>query len=205
MAGRFPKAFFLVRSLLASALFLCLHGTSSALADEPAAPYELPKQFSVVQTIQNGAQTAVQHLYRDGDKLRLESQEGAATQIIIVRKDQKKVYTVLPADKRVTEITYQETAPSAQIGPGEPGASWTFQQKETLRGHACAKYFMKGSRKSAYVWVDEAGKYPVRIAAADGTNVADWDQYQAAPQPPALFEPPADYQKTTIELPKGPW
>ncbi|WP_018290453.1 hypothetical protein [Verrucomicrobium sp. 3C] len=202
MDRRSPGVF--VRVPFGALLFL--FGTLPAWCEQAREPYTLGNQFSVIQTTQvDGGMAIVQHLYRDGDKLRLESQEGPETPIIILRKDQKKVYTILPARKLVLESSYRDTGSAANLGlPGEAGASWVFQGKETIRGRACAKYRMKGNQKSAYIWVEEAGKFPLRMAPVDGRTVVDWDQYQAGPQPTDLFEPPADYQKISMSLPDGP-
>ncbi|MDD2677423.1 MAG: DUF4412 domain-containing protein [Methylacidiphilaceae bacterium] len=190
--------------LLAALLFL--FGTFRGWGEQAREPYTLGNQFSVIQTTQvDGGVTIVQHLYRDGDKLRLESQQGPETEIILLRKDQKKVYTILPARKLVLESSYRDTGSAANLGiPKEAGASWVLEGKETIRGHACAKYRMKGSQKDAYIWVEEAGKFPLRVALMDGRTVVDWDQYQAGPQAAALFEPPADYQKISMSLPERP-
>lgn len=187
-------------------MVLFLFGAFPVWGEQATEPYTLANQFSVVQTAQvDGGMTVVQRLYRDGDKLRLESQEGPETQIIILRKDQKKVYTILPVQKLVLESTYGDTGAPANLGlPGESGTSWVLQGKETIRGHACTKYLAKGNQKSVYVWVEEAGKFPLRVAPVDGRTVVDWDQYQAGPQPAGLFDPPADYQKMTMSLPEGP-
>jgi hypothetical protein len=206
MHRRSPGASVRVRFAALLAILLFLFGTFRVWCEEERDPYTLGNQFSVMQTTQvDGGVTIVQHLYRDGDKLRLESQQGPETQIILLRKDQKKVYTILPARKLVLESSYRDTGSAANLGiPKEAGASWVLEGKETIRGHACAKYRMKGSQKGAYIWVEEADKFPLRVALMDGRTVVDWDQYQAGPQPAALFELPADYQKISMSFPEGP-
>ena len=169
-------------------------------------PYALASQFSVVETVQvDGGRSLVQHLYRDGEKLRLEIQEGPEMQIVVLRKDQKKIYTILPAQKLVLESAYRDTGSAANLGlPGESGASWEFQGKETMRGHPSTKYLVRGEPKSVYVWLDEAGQYPLRVAPVDGKTVIDWDQYQVGPQPSNLFEPPADFRTMSMNFPDRP-
>ncbi|WP_142525321.1 hypothetical protein [Methylacidimicrobium cyclopophantes] len=195
-----------MRSAALIAAFLWACTLPSGFGQETKEPYNLPDRFSVVQTVQiDGRTTLVQHLYRDGDKLRLESQEGPETQIIVLRKDRKKVYTILPAQKLILESSYRDTGSSPNLGlPGEGGASWLFQGKETIRGHSCGKYLAKGARRSLYVWVDETDKYPVRVAPVDGKTLVDWEQYQAGPQPTDLFEPPAGYRTMSMSFPEGP-
>ncbi len=206
MEHRFPRvaASLWLAIVFAGGLFLC--GALPASSEPAKEPYRLADQFSVVQTVQvDGGKSFVQRLYRDGDKLRVDVQEGPETQIIVLRKDQKKIYTILPEQKLVLESTYRDTGGSANFGlPGEAGAVWEFQGKETIHGHSCAKYLVRESSKSLYVWLDEAGTYPLRVALADGKTVIDWDQYQAGPQPSALFEPPADYRKISMGFPDKP-
>ncbi|CAB4244549.1 protein of unknown function [Methylacidimicrobium sp. AP8] len=190
--------------LFAVGCFLC--GIPPVLGEINKAPYVLANQFSVVQTVQmDGGGAFVQHLYRDGDKLRVEVQQGPETQVIVLRKDQKKVYTILPAQKLVLESAYRDAGGSGNPGLlGEAGASWEWQGKETVHGRRCAKYLVKGNAKSVYVWLDEAGKHPLRVAPVDGKTVVDWDQYQAGPQPSDLFEPPADFRILSMNLPETP-
>lgn len=206
MEDRFAQASVSLRRVLLFIGFLLGGGTLPALAEGVKAPYSLANQFSVVQTVQaDGGKMFVQRLYRDGDKLRVEVQEGPEIQIIVLRKDQKKVYTILPAQKLVLESSYRDEGASGNLVlPGEAEAEWTFQGKETVRGHACAKYLVKGNPKSVYVWLDEAGKYPLRVAPVDGKVVIDWDQYQAGPQSSELFAAPADYRTMSMSFPEVP-
>lgn len=208
MESRFSQAFvsLWLAPILILAGALVAYGAPAAWAEPVKEPYSLANQFSVVQTVQvGGGRSFVQRLYRDGEKLRIDVQEGSETQIIVLRKDQKKVYTILPAQKLVLESSYRDTGASGNLVlPGEAGAVWTSQGKETIRGHACVKYLVKGDARSLYVWLDEAGKYPLRVAPAEGKTVIDWDQYQAGPQPPTLFEAPADFRKMSMSFPEGP-
>ncbi|QSR84141.1 DUF4412 domain-containing protein [Methylacidimicrobium sp. B4] len=206
MEHRFPRGAALLRIAMVLAGGFSLCAALSASSEPAKEPYRLANQFSVIQTIQvDGGKAFVQHLYRDGDKLRVDVQEGPETQIIILRKDQKKVYTILPAQKLVLESAYRDAGASTNLGlPGEAGAVWEWQGKETIHGHSCAKYLVRGDSKSLSVWLDEAGNYPLRVAPAAGKTVIDWDQYQVGPQPSNLFEPPADFRKMSMSFPERP-
>lgn len=206
MEELFPRIAASLRPLLAlaGALFLC--GIPSVFGEPPKAPYSLADQFSVIQTIRlDDGKSSEQRLYRDGDKLRVEVQQGAEELIIVLRMDQKKVYTILPSQKLVLESAYRDGSSSPNLGlPGETGAVWEAQGREAIHGHSCTKYLVKANPKSVYVWLDDAGKYPLRVAPVTGKTVIDWDQYRVGPQPVGLFEPPADFRKMSMPVPEEP-
>jgi hypothetical protein len=122
--------------------------------------------------------------------------------IAILLSDQKKMYSVMPAQKMVMEMALDpQRAKQYQNATGD-GATFDTVGPDTVDGAACTKYKMTSKDgKVFYWWINAATKAPVKMAADDGSFTLAWKNYKAGPQDPALFVPPADYQ--VIQMPTG--
>jgi hypothetical protein len=167
-------------------------------ADAGAPPFAMDKQYSADMTIMTkGGMTVHTKTYVDGDKLRSNLSMGGIDMATIVRKDQQKVYQVIPAQKMVMEMNFDPSKFTGSKAAGfGPEGSFVVVGPDTIGGVACTKYKVTSDKTKEifYMWLDLAGKTPVQMAADDGSFTVTWKNYKAGPQDASLFEVPADYQ-----------
>jgi hypothetical protein len=175
-------------------------------ADDATPTFAMEKHYSADLEITTKQGMAIaSKTYIDGDKMRSDLHMNGMDMSIIVRKDTKKVYQVMEAQKMVMESEFD---PNKVVGNtvASFGPEGTFDLigPDTLEGIACTKYKVTSDKtKQAYFfWLDTARKVPVEMASADGSLVVKWKNFTAGPQDPALFEPPSGYQ--VIEAPAMP-
>jgi hypothetical protein len=178
-----------------------LLGPRLARGDGP--PFTPDKEFSADQviTMKSGVSVASK-FYLDNGKARAEMQMQGMQAISIMRPDQKKLYTVMPAQKMVMVMNLDDKM-TAEISAaaGDEGKFETIGP-DAVDGVACTKYKMTTKdNKVFFWWVNMATKTPLKMAADDGSFTVSWKNYKAGPQDPALFEPPADYQ--IMQMPGG--
>lgn len=141
-------------------------------------------------------------IYSDAGKVRTEMNHMGMDMISIIRPDQKKVYSVLPAQKMVMEMPYDPSKSAMAAMNESTKGSMEKIGTETVEGVACTKY--KTSSKdgpSAFFWIDDAKHLPVKMVTEDGSVTIVWKNAVAGPQAASLFEPPTDYKK--MEMPAG--
>jgi hypothetical protein len=170
-----------------------------------AAPFTPDKQFSAdeVMTMKDGMSVASK-VYTDNGKVRTEINQSGMQMISIIRPDQKKMYTVMPAQKMVMTMAL-DPAKMNNI-PSTSFDDFKFESigPDLVDGAACTKYKMTAAKggKVFFWWVNVATKAPVKMASEDGTFTVSLKNYKVGPQDAALFEPPADYQ--VMAMPGAP-
>lgn len=173
----------------------------SLRADAP--PYTPDKQFSTDQVITTKEGMSISSkMYMNDGKVRTEMTTSGMQVIQIMRPDQSKIYSVMPAQK-MTMVMNLDPKMTAQIkaASGDEG-KFEVAGAEAVDGTPCNKYKMTTKDgKIFWWWIDAAKKSPVKMAAEDGSFTLVWKNYKAGPQDAALFEPPKDYQ--TMEMPGG--
>jgi hypothetical protein len=177
-------------------------------ADAPAAPFTMAKQFSAEMVItRSDGMTMTTKVYRDNDKARSEMTAQGMEMYTILRPDQKKLYTVMPAQKMIMEMPCDpEKVKQMSSGMMDDGGKYELVGPDVVDGVACMKYKASaktGDGKVIFVWVDAAKQTPVKIAAADGSFTAVFKNFQAGPQNAALFEIPTGYQVMNMPTPPG--
>jgi hypothetical protein len=184
----------------------CLLRPAPLSADDAVPPFAMEKHYSADLgiTLKNGM--AIQSkTFIDGDKMRSNVTMNGMVMAINVRKDTKKVYQVLDAQKMIMESDFNPAR-----FPGGTGASFGPEGKfeligpETVDGVACTKYKVtpEKTKQVFYFWLDTAHKIPVEMAAVDGSLTVKWKNFVAGPQDAALFDPPAGYQ--IVDMPDMP-
>jgi hypothetical protein len=125
--------------------------------------------------------------------------------VSIIRPDQNKIYSVMPAQKMVMTMSIdpekmKQKMPTTMAGDGK----FDLVGPDTVDGVACLKYKMTAAKdnKVFYWWISIDAKIPVKMAADDGSITLVWKNYKAGPQDPSLFEVPAGYQ--VMEMPSMP-
>jgi outer membrane lipoprotein-sorting protein len=182
----------------------CLLASSPLSAQDPLPPFELNKQYNAEMTITpKDGQAMMQKIYSDDGKVRTEMSVSGMQMVSIIRPDQKKIYSVMPAQKMVTEMAY-DAGKTPMAGTSLPGSKFEVVGPDTVDGVACTKYKETGKdNKVAFLWVDTANKALVKMVPEDGSVTIIWKNYVVGPQDAALFEPPAGYQVLTMPAMPG--
>jgi hypothetical protein len=175
----------------------CLLRPGPLTAQETAPPYVMEKHYSSDLTITTkDGMTIPSKTFVDDDKMRSDASMNGMDMSFIVRKDQKKVYQVLVAQKMVMEMPYDEEKFKERTG-GSMGPEGKFDLigAEAVDGVACTKYKVTSDKgKVFFFWLDAARKVPAQMSAADGSFTVKWKNFKAGPQDAALFEIPAGFQ-----------
>ncbi len=167
-------------------------------AQSAAVPFTPDKQYSAdeVLTPKQGAPLTMKE-YTDNGKVRTEMSMHGMEMIAIIRPDQMKSYSVLPAQKMVMVNPYDPAKVNIASHP-TPGVDAKFEVvgPDTVDGVACTKYKVTSLKdnKVFFWWVNNATNAPVKMVAEDGSFSLVWSNYKAGPQDASLFEPPAGYQ-----------
>lgn len=168
---------------------------STLLAQQ--APFVMPKQYSadIIMTAKTGFNIETR-TFLDGDKLRSELHRDGVTIATIVRKDKKKLYHVIEAQKMVMESNYDPAkAPANSPAVFGPVGKFDPMGQEIVGGVATIKYKVTSpDGKVNYFWMDPVAKAPVQMTSSDGSMTVQWRNFKPGPQDPALFEPPANFQ-----------
>jgi hypothetical protein len=195
------------RLVLAIVAGCCLLRPAPLPADDASAPpFAMEKQYSadIVVMIKDGV-TIQSKTYVDGDKMRSDVNMHGMAMEIIMRKDTKKMYQVMEAQKMVMESEFNpEKAMGNTAASFGPEGKFELIGPDTLDGVACTKYKVTSDKNKQvfFFWLDNTRKVPLEMAAPDGSLVVKWKNFVAGPQDAALFEPPTGYQ--VIEAPAMP-
>lgn len=128
-------------------------------------------------------------LYVDGDKYRVEHPYG----IFLLRKDEKKLFMLMPQNKLVLTLPYTEKELDKYKDLVQESQT-KYLGPETVEGVACAKYQVTSDKgELSYLWTDVAKRVPVKWMTTDGKKTALWKNYVIGPPNPQLFEVPSDY------------
>ncbi len=150
---------------------------------------EWPKSYSVEMNMAAGGMTTASKMFVDGDKQRVEMNAGGMDMISITRKDQKKIYSLMPAMKMVTETALPDMPAAAATAAG-PEPVVEKLGSSTVNGVACTEYKVT-TGADVTTWFLSGEGFPVRMVAASSTT--DWKNFKAGAQDAALFEVPAGY------------
>lgn len=158
----------------------------------------MDKQYSadITVTMKNGM-TMQGKLYMDGANIRNETTMNGMAIVTIIRKDDQKIYMVMAAQKTVMETAYDPDKFKGNMDTsfGQDG-KFELIGPDTVDGVATTKYKVTSdkTKQVAFFWLDLAKKVPVKMTSEDGSLTVLYKNYTAAPQDPALFVPPSDYQ-----------
>jgi hypothetical protein len=197
----------LLRLVLVAFALSCLPRPvfADATADS-VAPFAMDKHYSADVSVATKEGMNIQSkTYVDGDKMRSDVNMGGMAMSIIVRKDTKKIYQVMDAQKMIMEMAYNPNKfPGNSAASFGPEGKFTPVGPDTVDGIACTKYIVTSDKTKQvfYFWLDTARQIPVQMAAVSGSFVVKWKNFAAGPQNPALFEPPTGYQ--VMQMPSMP-
>jgi hypothetical protein len=175
----------------------CLAHPASLFAQVVPPPFTMDKAYSadVTVTTKDGMRMEGK-IYSDGDKIRNETNMNGMDMVTIIRKDEQKIYTVMPAQKTTMEMPYDPAKFKGRMATSFSSDD-TFEVvgPETIDWVPCTKYKVTDKDKQVvFFWLDLANKVPVKMASEDGSFTVSYKNYKIGPQDEALFVPPADYQ-----------
>lgn len=168
--------------------------------DETMAP--MAKEYSATMVSKSAGQTITMQIYMKPDKFRTDTKmAGTST---IVRKDLKKVWTLMPAQKVYMEMEQMADAPSTQTVEDKVKGEVSRKKvgSETINGHPSTKYEVtaKTDDKTMQIhqWWATDISFPVKTAAVDGSWSMEYKDIKIGDQPDSLFEIPSGYKKMTL-------
>jgi len=174
--------------------------------DAPPPPFTMDKHYAAdLQITTKQGMQIESKTFVDGDKMRSDvHMMNGMEMAIIVRKDQKKIYQVMDAQKMVLEsdLDANKTMASASASFG-PEGKFVLVGPDVVDGVPTTKYKVTSDKNNQvfFFWLDAARKVPLQMAAADGSLVVRWTNYTSGPQAPALFEVPSGYN--VMQMPSG--
>ena len=195
-----------LRLALAIVAGCCLLRPTPLPADDTAAPFAMEKHYSADLTIMTKEGMSVESKnYVDGDKMRSDATMNGMDMSIIVRKDEQKIYNVMNTQKMVMVMPYDPSKVAGRTAASfGPEGKFTLIGPDSVDGVACTKYSVTSDKTKQvfFFWLDPVRKVPLQMSAADGSFTVKWKNFNAGPQDPSLFEPPADYQ--VMQMPSIP-
>ncbi len=159
-------------------------------------PFKPPAAYACDMAMTDGSQKMTGRMVVGGlDKQRMEMKSKDGAVVMIMRKDLKKMFMLMPDDKMAMTMPYD---PSKQQGYKDPTqddkATWKKTGTETVNGVACDRYEWASGSEKGIAWID--AKQGVMIRTTSGAkNQADFTNYQIGAQKADLFEIPAGYQQ----------
>ncbi len=185
--------------LLLVLAFVCGWLSPASLpAQEVRPPFTMNKQYSADMTIvtKNGM-TLETKSYIDGDKMRSEMEMNGIKMATIIRRDKSKIYQLMPSQKMVLEMDYDESKFKGQSAAafGTDG-KYELVGPDLADGVNCTKYKVTSDKNHQvfFFWLDTANQVPLKMEAQDNSFTVKWKNFKAGPQSPDLFELPAGYQ-----------
>ena len=155
--------------------------------------------------IKNGKVEATTKMYVTPDKIRMESPspEGKGDMVMIFRKEDKKMYMILPEKKKYFETDLSEEDLEKKLNMfKDDSEDVKVLGKEKVNGYNCTKKevetevgFMGFNRKvKMTIWMSDQFEFPIKTESTDG-SVNEMKNIKPGKQPKKLFEPPKDYTK----------
>lgn len=196
-----------IRNILAPAAALLAVSLpwSAPAADTPR--LEMDVAYSATRIIEAGKERIEQRLYQQGAMVqRMETELNGQPSIIIMRGDRDLVWTVMPQQRMVMEMRMaHDVTDPMNIEIPDPD-SWVMERlgREAVNGIPATKYRVATddgakTRMRGHMWVSDHG-IPVRTDLETGGEriLMELRNLVVGPQPAALFEPPADYQRHVL-------
>jgi Domain of unknown function (DUF4412) len=167
-------------------------------------------EFSADMVSSSQGHTTTSKVFVKGQKFRMEP-KGQPT-YSIMRQDKQVVWMVMPDQK-----SYMEMKPNPSQQPrteekvrGE--VSRKLLGPETIDGHPTQKYEVTytegGKTDKMFQWMATDIKFPVKMAAVDGSWTMEYRNINTGTQADSLFELPSGYKKMTMPsmpgMPKMP-
>jgi hypothetical protein len=130
----------------------------------------------------------------------------------ITRGDKQVVWMVMPDQKSYMEMKLNPSQQPKTEEKVQGEVSRKLIGPETVDGHPTQKYEVThtqgGKTEKMYQWMATDIKFPVKMAAVDGSWTMEYKNINMGTQPDSLFELPSGYKKMTMPsmpgMPKMP-
>jgi hypothetical protein len=151
-------------------------------------------------------------IYVSKNKMRFENQQQRQAGTVLLDSDTQMMDIIMPdrhmyMESRIGQgpmhqhtfrffqaVDVENACPDWQKMTDRPGGSCQRVGDESTNGRAAVKYTITSAEgKSGAVWLDKSLKFPVKWQGEDGSG--ELQNIHEGPQPAALFEIPAGYQK----------
>jgi len=156
-------------------------------------------EYSADRVIETSAGTFEGKVYSAKDKERSETNMQGMQSVVILRRDKRIGYMLMPAQKLYSQLDFKRAQeqsgaqPSDEVDISEVGS-------ETIEGHAATKYKMvtKDGSAGGFIWITRDG-IPVKMdvlskSGRDKTRTTiTLRNLTIGAQDPALFEVPSGY------------
>ena len=161
----------------------------------------------VVTTAQGRTMTS--KMFVKGNKSRMEAQGQSG--YTIVRGDKETVWLVNPGQKSYMEMKLDPSRKPRVDEKVQGEISRKLIGSETIDAHPAQKYEVtytaRGKTTKMYQWMATDIKFPVKMAAVDGSWITEYKNIKMGRQADDLFEVPGGYKKgempTMPGMPKG--
>jgi hypothetical protein len=153
--------------------------------------------FSSDMVTTASGQKHTSRIYTQGKKIRMESPGQPGYNV--VRGDKNVMWMVMPEQKAYMEMKIDPARHPRTEEKVQGEVSRKLIGPETVDGRATDKYEItykdKDNTTKMYQWMARDIKFPVKMAAVDGSWTVEYKNIKMASQPDTLFEVPAGYEK----------
>lgn len=178
---------------------------SAPAADTPR--LDMDVAYSATRIIEAGKERIEQRYYQRAAMIqRMETEINGQHSIIIMRLDRELMWTVMPQQRMVMEMRIDPNMSDPMNVEVPDPDTWVMERlgRETVNGIPATKYRVATddgakTRMRGHMWVSDHG-IPVRTDLETGGDriLMELRNLVVGPQPAALFEPPADYQRHAL-------
>jgi hypothetical protein len=163
-------------------------------------------EFSADTVMTQGGKSMTSKMFMKDKKMRTENPNQPG--YTIMRGDKGVAWMVMPAQKMYMEMKADPTQKSKTDEKVQGEVSRKLIGTETIDGHPTQKYEVTytsgGKTDKMYQWMATDIKFPIKMAAIDGTWVHQYKNIKMGGQADSLFEVPSGYTKTSMPtMPAG--
>jgi hypothetical protein len=158
-------------------------------------------QYSADRIVETDAGTFEGKVYSARDRERTETSMQGMQSVMILRRDQRIGWMLMPAQKMYQEMDFAKAQQQSGAAPDDQ-VEITEVGTETVEGHDATKYkmLMKDGSAGGFIWITGEG-IPVKmdfLSKSDGKKTRitmTLRNLEIGDQDPQLFELPAGYSK----------
>ena len=177
---------------------LALLGLGLILLVPTAAP---AAEFSAVIVKRFEGKEFQDKIYVKGDKVYGEVDNGAGATIVIMRRDKKVAWIVMPDQQMYTEMPYSEELMKG-LRPVTDLSAAKHLGTETVNGYLTDKFEMSvktnGGQMKHFMWVSKKLGTSIKETSVDGSYLMEYRDIKEGDVADQVFEVPAGFKKQTL-------